>query len=137
MLHVILDLYQCNPDLLGNEAYLRQVLEDLPRQIDMQQVSPVELHYISEVSNPDDAGYSGFVIIASSHCSLHAWKSYKMVNMDVFSCNPFDPAVVIAFAQERFETTDSEVQVVERATRSPRPSASMGSLSPSGEEQRV
>jgi S-adenosylmethionine decarboxylase len=137
MLHVILDLYQCNPDLLENEAYLRQVLEDLPRQIDMQQVSPAEVHYIGQVSNPDDAGYSGYVIIASSHCSLHAWKSYKMVNMDGFSCNPFDPGVVIAFAQERFETTDSEVQVVERATRSPRPPVFLGSPMPSGEEQRL
>jgi S-adenosylmethionine decarboxylase len=129
MLHVILDLYQCNPDLLENEAYLRLVLQDLPRQIGMQQVGPVELRHIGEVTNPNDAGYSGFVIIASSHCSLHAWKPYKMVNMDVFSCNPFDPAVVIAFAQERFETTDSEVQVVERAVRSPRPPSFMGSPS--------
>ncbi len=137
MLHVILDLYQCNAELLENEAYLRQVLQDLPGQIGMQQVGPVELRSIGEVTNPNDAGYSGFVIIASSHCSIHAWKPYRMVNMDVFSCNPFDPAVVVAFAQERFETTDTEVQVVERALRSPRPSSFRDSSSPTREKQRT
>lgn len=119
MLHVMLDLYGCNRDLLANEAFLRQVLDDYPTRIDMEKVSPVELRYI-ETSDPRDAGYSGFVIIATSHVSLHAWPPYGMVNIDIFSCEYFDTNTVVTFAKAMFQTNDVEVHVVKRATRSPR-----------------
>jgi len=122
MLHVMLDLYGCHPDLLADEAFLRQVLDNYPARIAMEKVSPVELRYI-ETSNPLDAGYSGFVIIATSHVSLHAWPPYGMVNIDIFSCEAFEVAEVVAFACRMFQTKDVEVHAVERATRSPRISA--------------
>ena len=75
-----------------------------------------------EQSNPLDDGFSGFVIIATSHVSLHAWAPYRMVNMDIFSCEDFDVAEVVAFARKLFQTDDVEVHVVQRATRSPRTS---------------
>jgi S-adenosylmethionine decarboxylase len=121
MKHVLLDLYGCHPELLASEGHLRRFLEDLPERIGMQQVGPVELRSI-ETSHPLDDGYSGFVIIATSHVSLHAWPPYGMVNRDIFSCEDFDQADVVAFATEHFHTADLEVQVVERATRSLRPS---------------
>ena len=86
----------------------------------MEKVSPIELRYIA-TSNPLDAGYSGFVIIATSHVSLHVWPAYKMVNMDIFSCEHFDQESVVRYATMKFQTEDVEVHVVERATRSPRP----------------
>lgn len=119
MLHVMLDLYGCNPNLLENEAFLREVLDQYPTRIGMHKVGPVELRYI-KTSNPLDDGYSGFVIIATSHVSLHAWAPYGMVNIDIFSCEGFDVAEVVAFARSMFQTNDVEVHAVERATRSPR-----------------
>jgi S-adenosylmethionine decarboxylase len=136
MLHVILDLYRCGSEL-SNEALLRQVLEELPERIGMQKVGPVELRYI-ETSNPLDDGYSGFVIIATSHCSLHAWAPYGMVNLDVFSCEPFEVAGVVDYACKIFGTHDVEIHALERAQRSPRVSTreqqtmAMGSRSMSG-----
>ena len=119
MQHVMLDLYGCNPGLLEDEAFLRDVLDRYPTHIGMQRVGPVELRYI-ETNNPLDDGFSGFVIIATSHVSLHAWAPYRMVNMDIFSCEDFALTEVVAFAKELFQTDDVEVHVVERATRSPR-----------------
>ena len=122
MQHVMLDLYGCRADLLANEAFLRQVLDDYPDLIGMEKVSPVELRYIA-TNDPRDAGLSGFVIIATSHVSLHAWPIYGMVNMDIFSCEVFDREAVLRFAMQRFQTSDVEIHVVERATRSPRRAA--------------
>jgi S-adenosylmethionine decarboxylase len=119
MLHVMLDLYGCSPSLLGNETFLRQALDQYPTRIGMQKVGPVELRYI-KTSNPLDDGYSGFVIIATSHVSLHAWAPYGMVNIDIFSCEDFDVADVVTFARSMFQPNDVEVHAVERATRSPR-----------------
>ena len=117
MQHVMLDLYGCSPSLLENEAFLRDVLDQYPTHIGMQKVGPVELRYI-ETNNPLDDGFSGFVIIATSHVSLHAWAPYRMVNMDIFSCEDFDVVEVVAFARKLFQTDDVEVHVVHRATRS-------------------
>jgi len=119
MIHVMLDLYGCKPQLLANEALLRRVLDEYPTRIGMEKVSPVELRDIT-TSNPLDNGFSGFVIIATSHVSLHAWPPYGMVNIDVFSCEDFDVNDTIAFALQMFQTNDVEVHVVERALRSPR-----------------
>jgi S-adenosylmethionine decarboxylase len=119
MQHVMLDLYGCSPSLLENEAFLRDVLDQYPTHIGMQKVGSVELRYI-ETNNPLDDGFSGFVIIATSHVSLHAWAPYRMVNMDIFSCEDFDVAVVVAYARKLFQTDDVEVHVVQRALRSPR-----------------
>jgi S-adenosylmethionine decarboxylase len=122
MLHVMLDLYGCNPELLANETFLREVLEEYPKRINMTKVGPAELRYI-KTSSPLDDGYSGFAIIATSHVSLHAWAPYKMINIDVFSCEDFSVKDVVAFACESFQTQDVEVHEVVRATRSPRVSS--------------
>ena len=119
MIHVMLDLFGCNPKVLANEALLRRVLDEYPTRIGMEKVSPVELRDI-KTSNPLDDGFSGFVIIATSHVSLHAWPPYGMVNIDIFSCEDFDVIDTITFAQLMFQTDDVEVHVVERALRSPR-----------------
>src|SRR5437899_12542346 len=72
MIHVMLVRFGCNPKVLANEALLRRVLDEYPTRIGMEKVSPVELRDI-KTSNPLDDGFSGFVIIATSHVSLHAW----------------------------------------------------------------
>jgi len=124
MRHVMLDLYGCDPALLADEAHLRRVLDEYPARIGMQKVSPVSLRDI-RTSNPLDDGFSGFVIIATSHVSLHAWPPYGMVNLDIFSCNEFDEDEVIAFARAMFAPGDIETQSVLRAKRSPRPTMPM------------
>jgi S-adenosylmethionine decarboxylase len=119
MLHVMIDLYGCNSALLANEALLRRVLDEYPDRIGMEKVSPAFLRDI-KTSSPLDDGMSGFVIIATSHVSLHAWPCYGMVNIDVFSCEEFSPEEVVRFAVEMFQARDVELHTVERATRSPR-----------------
>ena len=119
MQHVMLDVYDCDATLLENEPFLRSVLDEYPNVIEMEKASPVVLRDI-KTSNPLDDGMSGFVIIATSHVSLHAWPPYGMVNLDIFSCEPFEVETVVNFAKQRFRTENIEVHVVERATRSPR-----------------
>lgn len=122
MQHVMLDLYGCDPELLANEAFLRQVLDEYPQHIGMEKVSPVMLQDI-QTNDPMDDGFSGFVIIATSHVSLHAWPPYKMINIDIFSCEEFDVEDTVTYARLMFQTEDIEVHTVERAVRSPRLSA--------------
>jgi len=116
----MLELYGCDRRLLENEALIRSVLDDFPARVEMEKVSSVHLYQI-ETSNPLDAGLSGFVVIAQSHISLHAWPEYGEVDIDICSCKDFSQEDAIAFAREMFQTNDIESHFVVRGSRSLRP----------------
>ena len=121
LVHLMLELYKIEREILSNEPLMRRVLDEYPSRIGMEKVSPVHLYDI-ETSNPLDAGLSGFVVIAQSHVSLHAWPEYGEVDIDICSCKEFRQEDAIAFAKEIFCTDDVEAHFVVRATRSLRPS---------------
>src|SRR5579859_6190758 len=120
LVHLMLELYGCDRKLLSDEALIRRALDEYPGRVDMEKVSPVHLYDI-ETSNPLDAGMSGFVVIAQSHISMHAWPEYGEVDIDICSCKEFSQENAIAFAKEMFQTEDVEAHFVVRATRSLRP----------------
>ena len=120
LVHLMLELYNIEREILSNEPLVRNVLDEYPSRIGMEKVSPVHLYDI-ETSNPLDAGLSGFVVIAQSHVSLHAWPEYGEVDIDICSCKEFSQEDAIAFAKEIFLTDDVEAHFVVRATRSLRP----------------
>lgn len=120
LVHLMLELYNIEREILSDEPLMRHVLDEYPSRIGMEKVSPVHLYDI-ETSNPLDAGLSGFVVIAQSHVSLHAWPEYGEVDIDICSCKEFSQEDAIAFAKEVFRTDDVEAHFVVRATRSLRP----------------
>jgi S-adenosylmethionine decarboxylase len=120
LVHLMLELYNCDRELLSNEPLLRSVLDEYPGRVDMEKVSTVHLYDI-ETSNPLDAGMSGFVVIAQSHISMHAWPEYGEVDIDICSCKEFSQEDAIAFAKEMFQTDDVESHFVIRGNRSLRP----------------
>ncbi|HTI13789.1 MAG TPA: S-adenosylmethionine decarboxylase [Dictyobacter sp.] len=120
LVHLMLELYNIDRGILEDESLLRRTLSELPDRVEMEKVSPVHLYNI-DTSNPLDAGMSGFVVIAQSHISLHAWPEYGEVDIDICSCKEFSQEEAIAFAKELFQTEDVESHFVVRATRSLRP----------------
>ena len=120
LVHLMLELYGCKRELLTDEPLIRRALDEYPGRIGMEKVSPVHLYDI-ETSNPLDAGMSGFVVIAQSHISLHAWPEYGEVDIDICSCKEFSQEDAIAFAKEMFQTDDVEAHFVVRGNRSLRP----------------
>jgi S-adenosylmethionine decarboxylase len=120
LVHLMLELYNCKREILSNEPLVRRVLDEYPERIGMEKVSPVHLYDI-ETANPLDAGLSGFVVIAQSHVSLHAWPEYGEVDIDICSCKEFSQEDAIAFAKAMFQSDDVEAHFVVRANRSLRP----------------
>lgn len=120
LVHLMLELYGCDREILSDEPLLRRTLHEFPGRVGMEKVSPVHLYDI-ETSNPLDAGMSGFVVIAQSHISMHAWPEYGEVDIDICSCKDFSQEDAIAFAKATFQTDDAEAHFVVRGTRSLRP----------------
>src|SRR5438552_17833207 len=121
LVHLMLELYGCSREVLTDESLIRRLLDKYPGYVGMEKVSPVHLYDI-ETSNPLDAGMSGFVVIAQSHISMHAWPEYGEVDIDICSCKEFSQEDAIAFAKEIFQTDDVESHFVIRGNRSLRPS---------------
>ena len=120
LVHLMLELYGCDRHILSDKSLVNSVLDEYPAHVEMEKVSPVHLYQI-ETSNPLDAGLSGFVVIAQSHISLHAWPEYGEVDIDICSCKEFSQEDAIAFAKQMFQTDDVEAHFVVRGTRSLRP----------------
>ncbi|GAC1400452.1 MAG: adenosylmethionine decarboxylase [Chloroflexota bacterium] len=118
--HLMFELYDCDARRLDDATTMRAILEELPARINMTAVSPVHLYDIKECTEEEDNGLSGFVIIAQSHISLHAWPPYHELDVDICSCQPFDPDVAVQFAKELTGAQRVETHFVTRANYSER-----------------
>jgi S-adenosylmethionine decarboxylase len=73
---------------------------------------PQVLKYTGD--NVEDAGVSGFVIIAESHISIHTFPYRQYVNIDIFSCKSFDDQRALAEAKQLFDLTDVKTWLLDR-----------------------
>jgi len=66
----------------------------------------------------DPGGWTGFVIIAESHISIHTFPNRGFVSIDVYSCrNGMDTALVLKYFKEKFDLKDIEQNFIKRGTR--------------------
>ena len=88
-MHLLIDGFGGNLEMLKDEAAVYRFLDDFPTRIEMNKISsPLVTTYNGPVA--EDWGVSGFVMIAESHISIHTFPERAYVNIDVFSCKDFD-----------------------------------------------
>ena len=88
-MHLVIDGYGGNIDKMWDEDLVRNFLYDYPESLDMTRITePNVLRY--EAPKSEDSGVSGFVIIAESHISIHTFPRKDYINIDIFSCQPFN-----------------------------------------------
>ena len=101
--HLMLDLYGCKPEALGDKSLVRRIFEDLSKIMDLRMVTePVIIYYSGEKDSPSGEGISGFVIVAESHLSIHTDLRTNFASIDVYSCKEFDVEVVEKYLIEVF-----------------------------------
>jgi S-adenosylmethionine decarboxylase len=100
-MHLIIDGYTRDPALLQDREGLYNLLDRYPAAIGMRKIAPpFVFRYVGE--KPEDWGYSGFVLIAESHISIHTFPARGFVNIDIFSCKDFSVELAIAEMQKVF-----------------------------------
>ena len=77
--HLLLELKDCNTELLDDMEYLKGVLVEVARQIGATVIKDSFYQFSPQ-------GISGVVIIAESHISIHTWPEYNFAAVDVFTC---------------------------------------------------
>ena len=104
-MHLLVDGYGADPELLADQSLIKEFLDEFPSQIGMNKISSAHVYnYVGEV--PEDWGVSGFVVIAESHISIHTFPDRHYVNIDIFSCKEFDDKGTLDKLQSRFNLTN-------------------------------
>ena len=117
-MHLIIDGYGNNSDILQSEEFIYQLLDQYPAEIGMTKIAPpYVLRYVG--AKPEEWGVSGFVLIAESHISIHTFVERCYVNIDVFSCKSFDTDRVIKDISHRLQLTEVRAHLLDREMESP------------------
>ena len=116
--HLMLDLNQCDFELLNSFDSCFKLLNNLPDQIGMTKITqPYVFPYKGFV--PEDAGITGMVIIAESHISVHTFPFKTYAFIDIFSCKPFDTDYATKFCIDLFNSKDPQISITKRGKSFP------------------
>jgi S-adenosylmethionine/arginine decarboxylase-like enzyme len=94
------DIYDCDPETIRNADKIRDFVVKLCDLIEMKRFGETTVVHFGE--DEKVAGFSMMQLIETSLISAHFANLTNTVDLDVFSCKPYDPAVVEKFAQEFF-----------------------------------
>ncbi len=107
-LHLLLELKECNPQLLNDLDYIREALLDTAHDVGATVVGE-SFHRFSP------QGVTGILAIAESHISIHTWPEYGYAAADIFACGAsFQPKEAAEMLISRLESRDPEIIQVQR-----------------------
>ena len=112
-MHLAIDGYGGDTAKMWDAQLVRDFLFKCPDELGMTRITePEVLEY--NAPKAEDAGISGFVIIAESHISIHTFPRREYVNIDIFSCRPFDDKRALAEAKGLFGLDQVRSWLLER-----------------------
>ena len=118
--HVTIDGYGGEPELLNDQKIVSFVLSDLPKKLGMKTLSVPMVISAPDNGMKDPGGWSGFVIIAESHISIHTFPKRRFISADVYTCkNSVDVQKIITYFTETFKLSDVETNLIKRGTKYP------------------
>lgn len=119
-IHLTLDGYYGNENLLNDMSLIFKALNSLPEQIGMHKLMPPYIIWTPPISKKDSGGYSGFVIIAESHISIHTFPKKKFVSIDVYTCkNKLSDKFIADFFKKTFQLKEIEIHKIKRGLKFP------------------
>lgn len=95
---------------LGSDAKsrLEKFLYDTIDEIGMECLIPAQLAYSKHNA------WTGLVGIVTSHIAFHYWIQEKEVQVDIYSCKPFDRERAKEYLDEFWRATESKVLFIDR-----------------------
>jgi len=125
-MHLIIDGYCGDSKKMRDTEFIYHFLDTYPKQIGMTKVSTPQVSQYVETRDseslpfdsahnmPQEQGISGFILLAESHISIHVFPELSYINIDIFSCNDFQPELVINELQQQFGLTDVKSYILNR-----------------------
>lgn len=118
--HLMIDGYGGDKDKLNNRELVLSYLEELPVISGMKKISAPLISWAEPNGKKDPGGWSGVVLIAESHISIHTFPGRQFLTADVYTCrNGLDTKVIVDYLKKRFGLKDIEQNFIKRGTRYP------------------
>lgn len=118
--HLTIDGYKGNPEKLNDKDIVLSCLNNLPEMLGMKKLAEPQVYSAPDNDLRDPGGWSGFVIIAESHISIHTYPKRGFVSIDVYTCkNEMDKDFIFNYFIEKFDLKDIETNLIKRGTKYP------------------
>ncbi len=118
--HLTVDGYGGDPKKLYEKNLVLECLDELSGLLGMEKLSESQVYFAPGNSKKDPGGWSGFVVIAESHISIHTFPERGFLTADVYSCkNGMDRGLIVRYLKEKFNLEDIEENFIKRGTRYP------------------
>ena len=112
-MHLVIDGYGGDIDKMWDEDLIRDFLYHYPESLNMTRITePNVLRY--DAPKSEDSGISGFVIIAESNISIHTFPRKDYINIDIFSCRPFDHERALEDVKDLFALAEVKTWILHR-----------------------
>lgn len=106
--------------MLDSKELVLKCLSELPKALGMKALSEPQVFFAPDNHAKDPGGWSGFVVIAESHVSIHTFPKRGFLSADVYSCkNGMDTDFILDFFRKKFALKDIEHNFIKRGTRYP------------------
>ncbi len=106
-IHIIAELYGCNPALLDDEKF---ITDTLVKSAKKTKVTVID--HISQKFEPQ--GVSAVIIISESHLAIHTWPEFSYAALDFYTCGQEDPEPAVREIAESLGARDITIFRTER-----------------------
>ena len=107
-IHLLLELKNCNRDLLDDLPYIRKVLLEAAEETGATIIGQ-SFHQFSP------QGVTGVIAIAESHLCIHTWPEFGYAAVDIFTCGEgFRPREAAKMVVQSLESEEHSITEIER-----------------------
>lgn len=99
---LVLDLFECDEDVITSDKKLKQYVDELCKLIKMKKFGKTLLPYFGEKAKYTK-GYSLVQLIETSSITGHFSDYWKTAYINIFSCKAYDQALAKKFTKEFFK----------------------------------
>jgi S-adenosylmethionine decarboxylase len=118
--HLTIDGYFGDRKKLADRDIIINCLDSLPDLLHMKKLSSSNLFYAPANDIKDPGGWSGFIVIAESHISIHTFPERGFLSADVYTCkNELNVQFILSYFVDIFMLREIEHNLLKRGTRYP------------------
>ena len=116
--HIMIDGYDGDYEKLNDKEFVLECLNELPKKLDMHKLAEPSIYFAPGNDKKDPGGWSGFVVIAESHISIHTFPANGFLSADVYTCkNGMDLEFILSYFKDKFDLKDIEHNFIKRGTK--------------------
>jgi S-adenosylmethionine decarboxylase len=118
--HITIDGYGGDFNRLNDRENVLSCFSELLGMLKMHALIEPVIIEAPDNQIKDPGGWSGYVVIAESHISIHTFPRRRFISADVYTCqNGLDQKLIVDYFKKKFLLEEVEVNFILRGTKYP------------------